>query len=109
MKAIVNYKYIDTRFSHSDNGGESYDGHLTIRFRYGAYGKDGSNPLAHKQLGQMVKEIEPILIEKGLSKGSVVNCGWGEWKDVTFQYVKKENCQQIFDEVVKLFTELTEK
>ena len=108
MEAIVKHRHINTTFSHADDGdnGERYNGHLTVRFRWGDFAPNGRNPLIHKEIGQLVKEIKPILIEKGLSKGFVVNCGWGEWKDVTFQYVKKENCQAIFDEVIKLAKKL---
>jgi hypothetical protein len=108
MEAIVQYRNINTTFSNSKNGGEQYDGHLTIHFRYGEFSPNGRNPLAHKELDQMVKMIKPIIEDLGIGR-SVVNCGFGEWKDVTFQYVKKENCQQIFDEVVKLFTKLMVK
>lgn len=104
-KEIVNYRNINTTFSLSKNGGIDYDGHLTVHFRWGEYYPKGDNPLAHEKLAKLVKLIQPIIKEMGIGN-SVVNCNWGEWKDLTFQYIKLENTQKIFDEVIKLAKEL---
>ncbi len=107
MEAEINFRNINARFSHSSGSNEGYDGHLTIYVRWDGFYPMGRNPLVHKELKELVKRIKPILIEKGLSKnGSVVNCSWGEWKNVTFQYVKEENQQAIFDEFIKIAKEL---
>lgn len=100
MKAEINYRKINTTFS--NDVGKTYDGHLTIHFRWGEFYPNGRNPLAHKEIGEMVKQIKPELIRRGIGS-SVVNCNFGEWEDVTFQYVKKENIEEIFNLTCKLF------
>ena len=104
METIVNYRHINTSFSKTE--GEMYDGHLTVHFRWGDYFPRGRHPLAHKELGELVKKIKPILFDASICN-SVVNCSWGEWKDVTFLYIKEENKQKIFDLCCELFAQLT--
>ena len=107
MESIINFRNINANFSHSSGVNNGYDGHLTIYVRWDGFYPMGRNPLAHEELKELVKRIKPILIEKGLSKnGNVVNCSFGHWKDITFQYVKEENQQKIFDEFIKLAKEL---
>jgi hypothetical protein len=101
MEAIIKNRYINTSFSHSD-GQYNYDGHLTVHFRWGDYYPLGRNPLAHKQIDELVQTIKPIIREASIGD-SVVNCNWGEWEDVTFQYVKKENIKKIFDLCTEIF------
>jgi len=103
MKAIINNRHINTSFSHTD-GQENYDGHLTVHFRWGDYYPKGRNPLAHKEIDVLVKTIKPIINTKSIGR-SVVNCNWGEWQDVTFQYVKKENSKKIFDLCCEMFAQ----
>jgi len=100
MKSIVNHRYISTSFSESIN--ENFDGHLTVQFRWGDYAPKGRDPLAHYRLGKLVKEIKPILRDLNI-QDSVVNCNWGEWKDITFQYIKKDDIEIIFNKCVELF------
>jgi|GEM_PF-3756887 len=103
MEATIRYRSITTEFNKTKEVNDRYDGSFTIKCDW-----QGRNPLLHKQLKVLANEIKPILFEKGI-KSIPMNCNWGEWRNMTFQYVKEDDCQFIFDTFVSLLSDILTK